>query len=322
MRTLLALAALLLTPLAAGAQKWAVLPFQSNLDDPRIADTFRELLAEGLQRDGTTVQLADDGTCRDAPCARDVGARHGAEVAVFGGLRWLGQHVIVIATAVNVGDGSVRSSSSMTAEKIEELDTVATRMARAIELGTTAKETIELGTVTKHEIPAPQRREGTRGAALRFAMIGPVNAHAGNQLGVLFGLSYWFEAASFALEPRVSFSFDVDHDAGTWWELPWELGGYYIFSRGDIAPILGGGGGLTYFHETRASPLGGNIVITGASAEDEEGAWGASVFARGGVLLFRTYEMRVALTAEYRALFVDVHDATPQSLSGGMEVVF
>lgn len=319
MRTLLVL---LLAPVSASAAPWALLPFQSNLDEPRVAETFRELLAEGLQREGEPVQLVDSEACRDAVCARDVGERFGAGVAVFGSLRWLGQNIIVIATAVNVADGSIRSSSSMTAERVEELDKVATRMARAIVLGTTSAETIELGTVTKAEVPPPQRREGTRGGALRFAMVGPVNAHADHQLGVLFGVSYWFEAADFALEPRISFSFDTDLDPGSWWELPMELGAYYIFSRSDIAPMLGGGGGLTYFEETVSRPAGGNIVISGAQVDDTQGAWGGSVFARGGVLLFRTYDMRVAITAEYRALFVDVHSATPQSISGGLEVVF
>src|SRR5688572_3260575 len=101
-----ALAVLLLAPLTARAA-WVVLPFQSNLDDPRVAETFRELLAEGLQREGTPAQLVDAETCRDSVCARAVGERHKAAVAVHGSLRQLGTNVIVIATAVNVADGEV-----------------------------------------------------------------------------------------------------------------------------------------------------------------------------------------------------------------------
>jgi hypothetical protein len=318
----LALVFLLAAPATARAH-WAVLPFQSNVDDARVGETFRELLAEELQREGTPVQLVDAAICRDALCARQVGEQVKADVAIYGSLRQLGSNVIVMATAVNVKDGSVRSSSSMTAEKVEELDKVAARMGRAIELGTTADSTVALGTVTQHEIPAPDRRKGSRGAALRFAMEGPLDAHADRQFGMLLGLGYWFEASDFALEPRIAYAFDVDPGPGSWFEVPMELGAYYVFSRSDLAPLLGGGAGLTYFEETvhRTTTQGGTILVQ-AEHVDVQGAWGASVFGRAGFLLFRTYEMRVALSAEYRALFLDVHGATPQSLSAVMEVMF
>ncbi len=318
------------TPAAAGGETWALLSL-SGADslDPGVAGTFTDLLANELTSATGMAVLRPEGSCRDAACARAAAEAAGADVACFGTIHVLGKKIIVSVTALMVRSGVVRGSPRMAADRVEDLDAVATRLARALFIGGTAEETAELGAITAHEVPPDRRREGRSGLALGLGVVThSVGRPTGGDPGAALHVSYWYEARSFAIEPRVSIlgpAFDIGTDeGGAWLSIPADVGAYWLTSPGDFSPYVGGGAGVTWYMEERVEKKSvGTIVRAEHEAEVSDGGLGFHVFARGGILLFRTYTMRVSLDASYGITFVGLDNRSSlQAFEGGIRVFF
>ncbi len=312
---------------AAAQETWTVLPFTVRGVESNDAETYRDLLKIELssRNKASFVEAQSETRCADVPCAQAAGREVNAAVALYGGLSTLGRKIIVTTTVVDVGTGNVLSSQKMVVDRAEDLDSVASRMAAAILGGTNTDDTAQLGNITKQESRPDQRREGESGLGLRIAGIVPFGAGSADaKPGIGFDFSYWYEARNFAIEPRLGLRFDTGDGPGSYFEMPIDVGAYYILGDGDFTPFFGGGAGARFISETLAvENTTGSVIEVTNSTEINESGWGFGAFARAGLLLFRTYTLRVAVTADYNITFLELNDKNnPQSLTFGIGVMF
>ncbi len=306
---------------------WTVLPLKARSVEGDATEIFRELLQSELasRNNARFVAPNQSDPCSDNSCAISAAKAVNAEFALYGAVSGLGSSIIAQITVVDAGSGQVVSSQKMVVDRIEDLEAVAGRMTSAIVNGTSTDETAQLGQVTEKEREVDVRREGDSGLGLRVGVVSPISGYDQSQFGSLIDISYWYETRDFAIEPRLGFRFDnaVEDEAG-YSEWGMDLGAYYILSRSDFAPFIGGGFGLHNLTETRQyKETQGSIIPTTITNEVEDNVWGAAAFARAGILLFRTYSVRVAMTAEYNAMFVEINNrSVPQSLTFGAAVYF
>lgn len=323
---LLALAVSMIPASALATPTWLVLPLQTTSpDDADAAATVRDLLANEITTVNQARIVAGDAACVDTPCAQAAGKAAQADVAVFGRMARLGSKIIVTTTAIDVSSGSAQGGTRMTVDRIEDLEAVAARTARALVMGKSTDETAELGQITQAEIEPAVRRKGESGVALRVGQVTPFDGVYVAGAGLLIDVGYWYEASDFAIEPRIGFRFtpNAGGEEGYRTFLVGALANY-IITRTDFAPFVGVGAGLRYIEETREQVLtaGQGVQLTSRALDTEDG-YGAGLVARVGFLLFRTYTMRVALTADYDITFVDLHQAGfPQSMQFGLSVIF
>ncbi len=303
---------------ASAQEVWSVLPMNARGVDQVTAETFRDLLQ--LELAGLTPHrfLAGTSPCADDACAQAVGEAVGADVVVYGSLSALGEEVIAAVTVYDVAAGQPRGADRLTAQRVEELDTIAERLAEAIVSGVSAEETAELGVIIEEESEAPLRREGDNGFGLRVGGFFPLSDHyAEAGPGILFDVAFWFETLDFVIEPRIGVRFDTDRsDEATYFEFPIDIGGYYVLGRGDFAGLLGGGIGVHFISESRPSVQGTRSVIqTAQNTLLDDPLWGFN--------FLRTYSTRLALTAEYSITFAELNGRqSPQNVSVGLAVIF
>lgn len=325
-RSWLAALCLLAAPAAAAAaDAWTVLPIQGSGLDDETREAFHDLVVSELtSRNGATF-VATDAFCADAPCARKAAGEGGAAVAVFGRVSRLGSNLIVTLTAVDVVGGATLSSQRMKVDRVEDLDAVAARMAAAIVEGRTVDETAELGAITQAEVAPDRRREGDSGLALRIGGVAPFADGWRAGFGMLVDLGYWYEARDFAIEPRIGYRGTPAAKEGEdeYMAFNVDVVAHYILTRTDIAPYIGLGGGLRIAEETRVrqTSVGKIVRLTGEVADTDDGIGGGAV-VRAGLLLFRTYTLRVALNVDYDVSFVRLHGVFPQSVQSSIGVVF
>lgn len=289
---------------------WAILDFgvrNVSVDD---AATFRDLLQTEITQQREVQFVRGDVVCGDKRCAASEGAKLGAEATVYGSISSLGEKIIVNVEVVDNSDGSVVRSERMGVTRIEELDLVAARLAKAIATNQDVDDTAELGLVTTDESKVQTRRQGFGGVAIGVGAMTPVTGYATVPLGVAVDAAYWYEASKFAIGPRVGVRFQADPDGQDHYlEIPMDLGAYFIFGLGDFAPFVGGGAGLRFITDTRRSTiLTGSVIQTTHESDLEDESWGLGTYVRGGMLLFRTYTVRVSLTVDYNVAWMELHD--------------
>lgn len=311
---------------ASAESSWLVLPLEvSTPDDADAAATVRDLLANEIGTLNQARIIAGKSPCSDAPCAQTAGKAVEADVAVFGRMSRLGSKIIVTTTAVEVSTGAGHGGTRMTVDRVEDLEAVATRTARALVKGKSTDETAELGQITKAESKPAQRRKGESGISLRVGQLTPLDGAYVAGAGMLVDVGYWYEASDFAIEPLLGFRFNPG-GSGEQGYRAFQIGAVanYILTRTDFAPFIGVGAGLRHLEETREQVVsaGQSVRLTSESLDTESG-FGAGLMARVGFLLFRTYTLRVAVTADYDITFVDLYQAGyPQSLQFGLSVIF
>lgn len=242
--------------------------------------------------------------CEDVSCTRGAAQVAGASVAVHLSVHRLGQKYIVTATAVDVATGATRLSQRMDSRRIEELDLVAKRLAIALVTGEPAEEGAELGTITEEEARVPTRRSGRFGFLLGLSSIAPLTGYADRQFGGGFEAGVWFETNSFVLEPRIGLQFDLTDEHASYTHVPFEIIGSYLFTRSDVTPLLGLGAGLGYVREeVYVERTTGSVLVTTSRTRILDSLLGATLLARAGVLLLRTYDVSLLATIEYAATF-------------------
>ena len=330
--TFAALAAL--APLPAAAQesgRWLMSRFVSHGVDEGVSEVFANLLKADIVGYRKVRFLRNPGTepCGDADCAQALGEEHGAVAVVYGSITALGTKIIVNVGVLDLKGGGTPDTEKMAVDRVEDLDLVAQRIGRALAVEKSAEETAELGNITHKEVEPARRREGDRGLAFRMGGLVPIGeGYAKGESGVLLDLSYWFETNDFAIEPRVGVRFDTPKESGNddgYLEVPIDVGVFYVFSRGDFAPFAGGGAGVRYMKEKMTieekteAPL---LEETSTTTVDNSG-WGFGAFGRVGILMLRTYAVRVALAVDYNiSLLEQEYTSTPQSITFGVNVMF
>lgn len=314
----------LAVPNAAWAEAWSVLPFGARGVDLDTTATFRDLLVAELGGKTRANFVDTDDVCTDVPCAMEVGRALGVHVVVYGRLSRLGENIVVTSAAVDVEEGETLSQLRMSVDRVEDLEKVAARMASAIVEGEDVQETAELGAITDEEAEPDTRREGDSGLALRVGGVMPFGDALTSGFGILFDVGYWYEARDFSIEPYFRYRGAASSDDDERYDgVNFDVAANYILLRGDFAPFVGLGGGLRWLNESRRIPVDIGTSLSKIDDLEEDAGWGPGAFARLGVLLFRTYTMRMALTAQYDATFIELHDdSVAQAVDFAISVIF
>jgi hypothetical protein len=287
-------------------ERWAL---TAHGPDPQLVATLRTLLADELRGRASiqVEQLAD--ACEDVACSRAAAGKTGAAVAVHVSVLQLGQKHIVSVTAVDVGSGETRFSDRMDAQRVEELDVVAKRMAEAMTRRAPVENTAELGTITEAEADAPVRRSGRFALSLHLGALIPTEGFADRQAGGSIEAGLWFETYDFVIEPRLAVRFDLTDELADYTHVPLELALSYLFSRRDVAPLAGLGVGVGYVHEKiHVERETGTVLVTRTHDAISDDLVGASVFGRLGLLMLRTYDVSMLVTADYGLTFADYQE--------------
>lgn len=290
---------------AQAAEVWALTAHSGDPADTVLANTVRDLLASDLSSRPNTRATVLPAACEDSSCTRAAAqAAGGASVALHVSLHRLGQKLIVAAMAVDVATGNARGSERLTANRVEELDVVTRRLASALVAGTSAEEAAELGNITSNEAEAPKRRSGRLAFALHLIGIAPVRGYADEQLGGGVDLGGWFETYDFVIEPRLGLRTDLTRERESFFHVPLELSAAYLFTRNDVSPLLGLGFGLGYAHEVvNVEHEVGEVLVTRTHDRIADSLLTASVFARGGLLVLRTYDASLLIAVDYALTF-------------------
>lgn len=320
------LACMAVSMTASAQETWTITRFGGSVDDATVS-TFTQLLKTELSSRTGAGFSNSDTVCDDVPCARAAATESKASVVLYGSLGTLGTKIIVNVTMVDVASGDIINTQRMGVDRLEDLDSVAERMAAAFVRGSSTDETAELGNITAEEAKPDRRRDASHDLELRLAGIVPLGdaGFADQGGGVAIDLAYWYEANNFAISPRLGFRFSADpNDENGFFELPFDIGAYYILGQSDFAPFIGGGAGLRYMSQSvEESRQVGGIVAATHTTTVSDSAFGFGTFARAGILLGRTYTVRVAVTADYNIAFLQLNgEANPQSFTAGVSVFF
>lgn len=305
---------------------WLLTKLESRGVDRDSVDTFADLLASQLSSNwGWSVQRSD-GSCAGSDEAARAGRGADTEYVICGAVSKLGSATVVTITAVEVATQKTVSSQTLKVDRLEDLDSVAVRMARAIRKGRDTDDTAELGAITHEEAKPEVRRGGDTGPLIRLGAVIPSvsPSYANGLAGASADLGIWHETLDFAIEPRLGVRFDTSGDEASWVHVPIDIAGHYIFSRGDVAPLVGFGAGLHYLHEKRPITLEtGQTFQTRTETVLEDNIWAFGMFARVGILFLRTYSVRMALTADYSMLIADINQhSNPRAWNFGFATIF
>ncbi len=312
---------------AISAPEWVVLTFDGPKDLAEERRTFRVLFDNALRDEGQRVRATGGSAiCGDAACALGAAQAIGVDRAVGGSIGRFGSKLMVTAFLVDAGRERQMQSRQITVDRLEDLDVAAVRLAAALVGDCSADSTVELGNITALETEPDRRRRGTGGLSLLLGAMFPLSETYGGASGGLgVDLGYWFETRHFAIEPTLGFR--VSTDAGgerRFYEVPIDIGGYFIAGRGDVSAFLGGGGGLRYIWVREPGTVRvGSVIQTQHQGELTDDRAGAGVFGRAGLLFLRTYRVRLSVSARYEVTFIELNGgAFPQALSAQLAVHF
>lgn len=307
----------------AEAQKWVITEFAGHGVDPSTVATFRGLLRDEIQQRNHAA-FADIGVaCPDSGCALSSATGTGADVVVYGSVGKLGEKLSVSVRASELASGRTVFSQSLSVDRPEELDIAAKRLADALVSGEDVADNAEVGTVTHEEARAPARRDTRVGFLFGFHGVVPFTGYAEEQLGVGTTLGAFIEAYDFVIEPTLGFRFDLTDQSEAWTHLPLDIAFAYVFSRGDVAPFLGGGLGLhVLFERVHMQRTVGDVLRSTSKDVVDDTLVGASFFPRAGFLFMRTYDVSLELVVEYPLTLADFEQRSSESaLRFGMNLV-
>jgi hypothetical protein len=289
-RCLGAVALLLLIPSAALAETFCI---QSIDSDPETIDagsqrTFMTLLRSEVRSDGAMLEttMPEDAASCDTMVDVTIG-RLGQRI--FVGLEW---------------DGMSSGSTQSTAASVEELDTVAARLATTLVTGRDGEMSNQLGEITQDVASVDNRIGLESGAMIRLGAHIPVGqAFNDASAGPAIELGYWGEARKFALEARTGARWATNRDSddlGSMFMWNVDLGGVWLPALGNVSPMLGGGVGLRYASAPRVeTEVSGDIIVVVQEQRLTDSSFGMGTWVRAGVFLLRTYDVRISLHADF-----------------------
>ncbi len=300
------LAMIFILPLAAHATEYGVLHLKPVGVSYATTETVASLLASDLTNLDHTVLNPDamDAAagevleCYQTACAVEAGMQANVDHVIYGSVSTLGEKHIVQVSVVNVATGQVIWAGSLAAKSAEDLDTVVKRLAKSISEGKKVEQTIEVETVTQEEEKEPLRRAVFHTVGFTTGMFAPLTGYDGSELMYHFGGLYWYETPNLVAEIAGHFAFpaDFENTNGGIAEASFpEVSLLYMVSKKDISPYFGGGLGFGWLIVDYEDP---NLA--------EESRYGLTLNAGGGIVFFRTYDIRLMLDARYRVNFASV----------------
>jgi hypothetical protein len=342
------------------SQAWIIIPLETTGVDPTAARTFLGLLREEIgRRAGARFLGAPTTPCSDGSCAVAVGRATGARYVVWGEASALGAKVIVTISTADATRNAILSTQRVAAPRVEELDTLAVQIVQAIVAGRSLDTVAQARPAPQPApqpapptppgyppapaypppdayprptpAPMPGENDSTLGMMLRFGAFIPLGkGYAGNPGGgISLAAGWWFESGHLAVEPRIAVNFDAETESESKYvEVPIDVGAFWLMTSGDLIPFLGGGVGARYLWEKKVTTMTlGETLPSTATRVDEDRAWGAGLYVRGGLMLRaggrRHTRSKILLTAEYSSAFLKVNGfSNPQSVIVAGTVVF
>jgi hypothetical protein len=287
-------------PFSAYGSKYGVLHLKPVAVSQATSDVVANLLAGALIDLGHTVMDPDAMDrvagevlrCYEVDCALDIGSAARADRVIFGSVSALGEKHIVQVSVADVATRETIWAGSLAAKTAEDLDTVVKRLAMSISGGKTTEKTAEVGSVTQEEEKEPLRRRVFHTAGISVGMAIPLGGYADAGSMVRYGTTYWFEMPHWAVEVAAYYAhtsnlgFNLEGSAGE--VVGPEISVLYLLNKGNISPYFGGGIGL------------GMIMMQPEGDWDIGTGIGPAFNVGGGLVFFRTYDIRITLDARYR----------------------
>lgn len=297
---------ILILPLAATAAEYGVLHLKPVGVSHATTETVASLLASDLTNLGHTVLNPDamDAAageileCYETSCAIEAGLQGNVDHVIYGSVSTLGEKHIVQLSVVKVTTGQVVWAGSLAAKTAEDLDTVVKRLAKSISERKKVEETVEVELVTQEEEKEPLRRRVFHTVGFTSGMFTPLAGYEESGLMYHFGGLYWYETPHLVAEIAGHFTLpgnldDTEEYIGEA-SFP-EISLLYMTSKKDISPYFGGGLGFGWIIADHEDPY----------LTDQSG-YGLTLNAGGGIVFFRTYDIRIMLDARYRVNFASI----------------
>jgi TolB-like protein len=245
---------------------------------------------------GQTVQ------CFDSRCAAEHGRRLGAEKAIVGSLSRLGEKIIVELRLVDVTTAQVEYSDRMASSTLEDLDTVIQRLANSVASGKRVESTAEVGLIVQEEAKEPLRRKNFFTVGGKFGYLFPTGQSWG-RVDRLLCLDWVtrYETPSFLVESLFGYRFELTKDKGAF-DLPIDFSIFYLPSRSDFSPYLGGGLGIHWIGAKNRKDDGSSNDAGNKRTINH----GLALNLGGGLMGFRTYDFRIVVDLRYQVVFADV----------------
>jgi hypothetical protein len=225
----------------APSQKLALLPVSGTNVHPGYLEAARDLMKDHLMDTGrfTVVTVAGEpGTMEtSAGVAVAKGREAGASMAVVVHLTRLAGTGRLRLIAYDVGSGNFTHADSIAiAGGPDDLDPALKRLAVGLATGKRASETADIESVTQKQADPLLKESATKIFGVRLGAIIANNRPSGLETAALPGLGlFWmYDARTFLGEVALDF-FTADSGHG----FSVSIGGYYPFSRGNLAPYLG-----------------------------------------------------------------------------------
>jgi hypothetical protein len=277
-----------------------------------LAGTGKYTLVEEGEMQRTLGQMTP---CYDSQCAAENGRQLGAAKAVVGSLSRLGEKIIVELRLVDVATAHVEYSDRMTSSTVEDLDTVIQRMANAVASGKPVEKTTEVGLIVQEEAKEPLRRQNFFTVGGKIGYLFPTGDSWG-QADRLLCLDWVtrYETNDFFVESLIGYRYQLNEDNGAF-DVPIEFSIFYVPSRSDFSPYVGGGLGIHWIGARRWDEENGDM-----NGEDER--WtnnGLALNLGGGLMGFRTYDFRFIVDLRYSVVLADLGD---QSTHQGISLTF
>jgi hypothetical protein len=261
----IAIALAVAAPLAAAAERVALLPATGSNVNEGYLSSSTDVLRAHLERTGkfqvAIVQSpAPPGVEPTWTQAAESARAIQADLAVTLRIARLGGSGLVRLAAYRP-DGSVVHTDELTAATPEDLDTVLRRLADGLAAGKPAAAVAQIDTVTQKESAPHLKMEATNVFGLRFGGAYATDGGPdGNGAWMAGGGIFWlYDARSFLAEV----TFDImGNDFGD--DLvSLGIGAYYPFSRDNTSLYVGGGLGYSWFDSGRGGGSGLGVRLGG-----------------------------------------------------------
>lgn len=206
-----------------------------------------------------------------------------------------------ILTLEKIKDRQVVKSDQLKAQKLDEMDTLVSRLTRAVVNGSNAESNLKQKEISDEEISRTNRRLPSR--SVSYFEFGGAMASQWRPSSVLpavvFGKAWDLDRAILQIEGLTTIS-----SVGSFWV--GGLGGRYLFSSQDVAPFIGANFGYGAVFDSLLSASGG-FAITG----------------QVGTHLFRLSDTSMTLTLRYATLLgTNRADGAPASFLLTLGLIF
>jgi TolB-like protein len=283
-------------------ERLGVLPFKGNGVDVSTQETVYTLLLSEIRQLKTftvisqsdVLRLMGDGSCSETPCAVDIGRQVQATKVAFGSLNKLGEKIICQYNLVDVTSGETLCSGDLGALRVEDLDQVARRVAASIVQQTPAADKrAVVSFVAGQESPEPDIRRTNVSLGIDCGYLYPQEGYDNEQ-----GVFVWDIRGIYEMEHIA-----VDVVLGMRKGAALNVGFLYLSDPNNFSPFVGAGVGLhaVQYKQTNAGK-------DSDDCQDNELNTGLEFLVKGGLLAFRTHDVRVAATVDYSFSLDDCED--------------